>query len=111
MVVRVNRKSDKFTHRGVEYHNVFELSEQRAVVTVDDSKSLLDGKFSITSTKGSYKYGDELQFKIFAPKGSGITKNERNNSPWERIEIMIPMSELDNIIQALQKTKEELKDE
>lgn len=59
-------------------------------MAIGDIKFLIDGVPNITITKGSYKYGSEMQFRILASKSQKIREKIRHPSEWNTVEINMP---------------------
>lgn len=95
-------------HNGVTYTNLRILSNDGVAATAcfNDERLILKGLPKATITKGSYKFNEEIQFSITAPKGS-IVKEKRNNSKWDTIELCMPLEVGKELINKLQ---EELND-
>ena len=85
--------NEKETKTGVNFINITSDKECDSVIALGDEKSIFKGTPAITLMEKSYKYGKQIQFKIFARKGSKIVKKKRNKSEWDTIEIDIPYDE------------------
>jgi len=78
-------------HNGVTYNNIrfSDKTNVAATACVGDKRIVLKGFPKFTITKGSYKFGDEIQFSISNFKGAGII-SDRNPSDWDTIELCMP---------------------
>jgi hypothetical protein len=96
---------------GVTYLNCYLGEERSGVLTLGNTKVVLNGLFKITTTKGSYNYGSELQFQIFSPKSekSAVRKKKRHPSRWNTTEINVPFDDIDEIIEALIVIREKMR--
>lgn len=72
------------------------------VLTCDDRRQTLQGPMSATVMTGSYLYGDQLQLKIYAPKGELKTdERARSGSKWDRLELIVSLEDGRELIEAL----------
>ena len=91
---------------GVDYYNYDARGIYQGVHTVGN-RVIINGRFHLVLTVNSYKFNSELQFSIWSPKknADGIEikpiVEQRNDSPYNTTEINIPISELENLIEAL----------
>ena len=74
---------------GVEYTNYRATKTARALCCVGDNRIVIIGKPKITKTKGSIKFGEEIQFSLTCKKGFSKIES-RNPSEWDTIEINLP---------------------
>jgi len=86
-------------HKGVNYVNIVSEKNREAVCAMGGSRLVIQGKPNITLMKGSWKFGEQVQFGLFCPKGS-IKKECRNESRWDIIEIDMPVEEGKELIRA-----------
>lgn len=79
-------------HNGVNYFGV--RDDVRLVtgsITKDGKKWILSGHPKINRTKGSYKFGDEIQITIWNSAGTTIEKPRVSYATnWDTIEIYFP---------------------
>ena len=91
------------------FHNVYGSQNYNGVFCVDNKRTIINGKFSIYLKLNCPKFGNELQFQLVSHKDNKVVTEERNNSSWNTIEIDLDTSEIEKLIEALQKFKEILK--
>ena len=93
-------KNFKIIDKGVEYNNFRVEKEAVASCCIGNKKIVLKGKPKIVTTKGSYKFNEELQFSISNFKGLETYK-DRNPTQWDTIEICLPIAEGKELIKAM----------
>ena len=79
------------TDNGVHYTHLEAEAEGIGASHIGKDKVILLGRPKISITKGSYKFGRELQFSVCAHKAAGAAASKRNPSEWNTIEICIPL--------------------
>jgi hypothetical protein len=82
-------KKTKDTDKGVEYikHNL--MVPVIGVFTHGSQRFKLEGHFSVTEMRQSYKFGQELQLQVWST-GQAIEEHRPGSSEYNRIEIMLP---------------------
>ena len=88
---------------GVNYSRAHFDGEHNGVICLGDERIILKGTPQINLMTGSYKFKEELQFRIFCPKNTALSviKEKRNASSWNTFDINLPISELQNVIDSL----------
>ncbi|MBV6341471.1 hypothetical protein [Candidatus Magnetobacterium casense] len=85
-------------HNGVTYKGAKIPCPIEATVCLDDkSKVVIKGVLSIEQMTGSYKFGEQLQIVVL---GKPVRVEKRNASEYQRIEIAIPLSWGNELIQS-----------
>lgn len=99
-------------HNGIIYRNILlEDQDYEGVLSTASERHILKGKFKITAISGSWKFGDQVQFIIEAPKGVGYRHEIRNPATMDRFEVCVDLKHLDHIITALQQIKKVIQNE
>jgi len=78
-------------HDGVSYTHLQSDETGTGSAQMGEDRFILSGPAKISLTKGSYKYGKEMQFSVCAHKEAGFKRPDRNNSDWNTIEICMPL--------------------
>lgn len=106
----------KTTYKASAFWNYYarSLGEINGTTTMDHSRVIHTGTFKVClriegndpdMPKGK-DWGDEIQFSIFSSKADKKVKFEASNGgAWNTIDINLPVSEIDNLIEALQQFK------
>lgn len=89
-------------HNGVEYTNYRINKKVNGVFTNGEKKFIVNGFPKITITKGSYMYGQEVQFSLACEK-KDILPMGRNFSNWNVLEINMPKELGLELIKAIEK--------
>jgi len=92
-VIRFNKEVDIFVKKdvnGVDLINYRTLKKFDAVACFGDKRLVINGQFQITQMSGSYKFGNQIQLKVFCNKTDGFRVEERNDSNFNIFEINIP---------------------
>ena len=98
-------------HNGIIYRNIIlNDHDYEGVLSTGSERHILKGKFKITAISGSWKFGDQVQFIIEAPKDVGYRKEARNPANMDRFEVCVDAKHLDYIISALQQIKKVIQD-
>jgi len=92
-VIRCNKEIDIYSKKednGVEFTSFKTLNSFDAVTCFGDKRLVLNGPFQVSLMKGSYKFGSQVQFKLFCNKSKGFSIEERNSSDFNTVEICLP---------------------
>lgn len=99
-------KIEKQKYGDVDFYHYKIKGIHDGLQIVDNTRTIINGFFKVTLMLNSYKWGDQLQFRILTPLQNGFkVENRAKKSNWNTTEINIPYSEIDNLIQALQDFK------
>lgn len=98
----------KVEHNQALFTNIKAKDKVEASFSEGENKTIFLGFPQITILKKSWKFGDQLQFSCYIEKEDfeTVTK-ERNDSPYNRVEIYMP---LDLGKQILEKALKELEE-
>ncbi len=90
------------TDKGATFHNIVTLPNKNAVTAYEDTRITMSGNFRISLVENSWKYGTEVQVRIYSKHKPAVT-NRCENKGWNVTEIFLPKEE------ALQAFKETIK--
>ena len=79
-----------FERNGVEYVSYITAKSFDGLACLGAKKLVLNGQVDLVLMKGSYKFGEQIQLKVYAHKDANFVETTRNNSDYNRIEIDIP---------------------
>jgi len=88
-------------HNGVTFTTFKTDEEFEAVFCVDDQRFVLKGFFQIIVMNGSWKFGNQIQFKLYANKTSGFKVEQRNASDFNTCEIDLPFEKAKELLKCL----------
>lgn len=90
-------------HNGIIYEKFISSEKSDGVCAINNERIVLNGTPKMTICKNQYKFGDQLEVSVIAPKGTIIKKEKRNNSNWDVITIYFSLEEGRKIIEELNK--------
>ena len=93
----------QFEKNGITYKNVKTDDAFDGVTTIGGLRMVIKGKAQITLMKGSGKFGDQIQFSLYAPKSTKIIEETRNPSDYNKLEIDLP---IEVALQMMEKIRE-----
>lgn len=88
-------------HKGVTFKDFILPVVSSGVCCVNNERFTITDKPRFVITKGSWKFGEELQIKISVPKGLSKKDIRNDYSNWDSLEIAMPLSEAKKLIHSL----------
>lgn len=82
----------KTESKGAVFHNFRSTTLVEAVISVGKKRIVLKGYPQVTVMTDSWKFGDQIQFGLYASKDQKVRVESRNESEWNTVEIAVSMA-------------------
>lgn len=96
-------------HDGVTYTNIKLVKSHDAVTCLGNKRIVLKGTPCITLMTGSWKFGPQVQFKLYAQKEEGFKEEVRNGSKYNTVEIDLDLDLAEELMKEVLKEIEKIK--